>query len=63
MNGPDGEDDEETRDRANRVVLGVALALIAIAVLLLYEYRRSTDEFDCVAANHRDCAPVDQPSQ
>ncbi len=54
----DGDDD--ARSRTNVIVLGVALALLGIAILLLYEYRRSTDELDCFAASHRDCAPVDQ---
>jgi hypothetical protein len=63
MTNPSEDDDEAARHRTNMIVLGVALALLAVVLLVLYEYRQTTDELDCVAANHRDCAPVDQPSQ
>jgi ABC-type uncharacterized transport system permease subunit len=63
MSKPPDHDDESARQRTNMIVLGVALALLAVGLFLLYAYKKSADELDCFAANHRDCVPVDQPSQ
>jgi hypothetical protein len=56
------EDEEEARrNRANRAVLIAVAVIVILGVLLMrwlaYEQKMS----DCVAAAHRDCAPVDQP--
>ncbi len=55
------EDEEARRSRANKIVLATAAIIVVLGVLLMrwlaYEQKLS----DCVAAGHRDCAPVEQP--
>ena len=55
------EDEEDARrSRVNRAALIAIAAIVLLGVLLMrwlaYEQKLS----DCVAASHRDCAPVDQ---
>jgi flagellar basal body-associated protein FliL len=56
------EDEKEARrSRANLIVLAVVVVIVILGILLMrwlaYEQKLS----DCVAAAHRDCAPVEQP--
>jgi hypothetical protein len=56
------EDEEEVRrSRANRVVLIAVAVIVVLGVLLMRWLAYEQQLSDCVAAAHRDCAPVDQP--
>ena len=56
------EDEEEAlRSRANRAVLIAVAAIVILGVLLMRWLAYEQHMSDCVAAAHRDCAPVDQP--
>ena len=57
------DDNERASDRANFAVVAVAVGLVALAVLLVHWFERETALQDCVWANHRNCAPIDTPSQ
>jgi hypothetical protein len=56
------EDEEDAqRSRANRAVLIAVAVIVVLGVLLMRWLAYERQLSDCVAAAHRDCAPVDQP--
>jgi hypothetical protein len=61
MSPPSDEDkeDEDARLRASMVALVVVVALVVGSVWLLVEYRKNSEELDCILAGHKNCAPVD----
>jgi hypothetical protein len=59
MNSPTPKnDDDAERDRQNLIVLIVVGALVLIGAMTMFFYKRSSDQFDCYAAGHRNCAPI-----
>ena len=56
------EDEEDAqRSRTNRVVLIAVAVIVVLGVVLMRWLAYERHLSDCVAASHRDCAPIDQP--
>lgn len=63
MEQPPHDDEHERRRRQSLIGLGVAVALLVAFAWLLTAYKHSADELSCIAANHRNCDPVDPSAQ
>lgn len=57
MNQPD---DYHRRQRANLIVMGIVIALVAATVVLLVSLHHGIRREECFAAGHRTCAPVEE---
>ena len=64
MSSDDGDEEENERQR-HRANLAAALAvavLVVFGIVLMRWLLRYEQMSDCVAAGHRDCVPVEQPT-
>lgn len=52
-------DDQNKNDAKTLIGLAVAIVLVAGTVFLLMEFKQGTAKFDCIAAGHRNCEPID----
>ena len=51
-------DDDKHQDAKTLAGLAVAVVLVALTVFLLIELKHGTALLDCIAAGHKNCAPV-----
>ncbi|HSZ11348.1 MAG TPA: hypothetical protein VK759_04185 [Rhizomicrobium sp.] len=56
-------EDDDARQRTNLIILIAVIVLVAGSVWLLIAYKNSSDQLDCFAAGHKNCAPIDVPQQ
>lgn len=56
MSGPD---DDKNQDAKTLAGLAVAIVLVVLTVFLLVKLKHGTALLDCIAAGHKNCAPVD----
>jgi heme/copper-type cytochrome/quinol oxidase subunit 4 len=54
-------DDEDAKHRANLIITIAVVILVVGSVWLLIAYKNSSNQLDCFAAGHRNCAPIDVP--
>ena len=52
-------DEDKKQDAKTLAGLAVAIVLVVLTVFLLVELKRGTALLDCIAAGHKNCAPVD----
>ena len=52
-------DDDKNQDAKTLAGLAVAVVLVVLTVFLLVELKHGTARLDCIAAGHKNCAPVD----
>jgi hypothetical protein len=60
MSNPD--DDEEGRDRANYLVLGIAVAIVAIGIFLMWLLQHYQQQENCRIEGRRNCDPIQIPN-
>ena len=53
------EDDDGNQDTKTLAGLAVAIVLVVLSVFLMVKLKHSTALLDCIAAGHKNCAPVD----
>ena len=56
-------ENEKQRSRNNLVVFAVVAVIVVLGVLLMQWLAHALKEADCVAAGHRNCAPVETSDQ
>jgi hypothetical protein len=61
---PESDDEEEERQRQRgNVAVAVAVAVLVVLGIVLMRWLLHYEQVsDCVAAGHRDCVPVEQPT-
>jgi hypothetical protein len=52
-------DDQDNQDAKTLAGLAVAIVIVLVAVFALMKFKQSSTLLDCIAAGHRNCAPVD----
>jgi hypothetical protein len=57
MNEPD---EYRQRQRANLIVMGVVVAIVAATVILMVSLHHGIKREECFAAGHHTCAPIDE---
>jgi len=56
---PEPEDDDHNQDAKTLAGLAVAIVLVILTVFLMVKLKHGTALLDCIAAGHKNCAPVD----
>ena len=56
MSEPDDDRNQDTKTLAG---LAVAIVLVVLTVFLLVKLKHGTAFLDCIAAGHKNCAPID----
>ena len=55
------DDDEHARDRTNYLVLGIAVAIVAIGLFLLWLMNHYQQQENCRLERRRDCDAISMP--
>ena len=53
------EPDDKNQDAKTLAGLAVAIVLVVLTVILLVKLKHGTALLDCIAAGHKNCAPID----
>jgi len=52
-------EDDRNQDAKTLAGLAVAIVLVVLTVFLLVKLKHGTALLDCIAAGHKNCAPID----
>jgi hypothetical protein len=58
MTQDDPGDDEDARQRANLVAIGIVVLLVVGSIWLIKAYMASRDQMDCFLAGRHHCGPA-----
>ena len=61
MSMPDDNGDE--RERTNYLVLGIAVAIVAVGIFLMWLLNHYQQQENCRIEGRRDCDPIQIPNQ
>ena len=56
---PEPEHHDRNQDAKTLAGLAVAIVLVVLTVFLMVKLKHGTALLDCIAAGHKDCAPID----